>query len=87
MRVITTDARVFEGKLEGFDNMTNVVLTGCVERVLYEDDEDNDEIPVGVYLLRGQNIVCVAELDVEVNDSIDWKRVKGLALKGTKNPL
>lgn len=84
MRVVTTDARLFEGKLESFDHSTNIVISSTVERVVYKDDE-NQLLPLGVYLLRGGSVVCIGEIDETVE--LDWMEVKGEDLKGTKNAL
>ncbi|CUM53099.1 unnamed protein product [Debaryomyces tyrocola] len=88
VRVITTDARLFEGTLQGFDNSTNVIINNCIERLIYPDEEDdNQEIHLGLYLMRGGNIVCIGEVDDTIEADIDWTKVKGETLKGTKNPL
>ncbi|KAK7677983.1 hypothetical protein QCA50_019065 [Cerrena zonata] len=86
VRIITTDARLFEGILDGFDNSTNVIITQCIERLIYPDDE-NQEIKIGLYLMRGTNIVCIGEIDEEIDSNIDWLKEHGQILKGTKNPL
>ncbi|KAG2734430.1 hypothetical protein G9P44_002436 [Scheffersomyces stipitis] len=87
VRVITTDARLFEGTLSGFDKSTNIILNNCVERIIYSEseNEENEELPLGLYLLRGGTIVCIGEIDEE--SLVDWSTVKGDRLKGTKNPL
>ncbi|KAM3122514.1 hypothetical protein CJJ07_000033 [Candidozyma auris] len=84
VRIITTDARLFEGKLESFDHSTNLVISQTIERVIYPDDE-NDELQLGVYLLRGGSVVCVGEIDESVD--VNWISVKGDDLKNTRNPL
>ncbi|KAL1571420.1 U6 snRNA-associated Sm-like protein LSm8 [Candida albicans P76067] len=90
VHVITSDARFFEGILEGYDKSTNIILSNCIERIIYsKDDEEgeNQEIPLGVYIMRGNEIVCVGEIDDELYKSINWETLKGHALKSTKNPL
>ncbi|KAK6201293.1 uncharacterized protein RJT21DRAFT_1239 [Scheffersomyces amazonensis] len=88
VRVISTDARLFEGILQGYDKSTNIVLSDCIERIIYsEANEPNQEIEMGLYLMRGGNIVCVGEVDEEQDDELDWINIKGDTLKGTKNPL
>lgn len=54
--VITQDGRTIQGKLEGFDQTTNVILSESVERV-YSLDEAVEEVPLGLYIVRGDNIV------------------------------
>lgn len=82
--MITTDGRLFEGNLECFDHSTNLVISQTVEWIVHADEE-NEGLPLGVYLLRGGNVVCVGEVDE--TEGIDWMSVKGADLKGTKNPL
>ncbi|OBA20234.1 Sm-like ribonucleo protein [Metschnikowia bicuspidata var. bicuspidata NRRL YB-4993] len=84
VRVVTTDARLFEGTLSSFDHSTNVILSDTIERIIYPNEE-NQMLLLGVYLLRGGSVVCVGEVD-ELAD-IDWMTINGEELKGTKNPL
>lgn len=57
-----------------------------MERIIEQtDEEDNQEIPMGLYMMRGGNVVCIGEVDEDVE--FDWTKVKGDELKGTKNPL
>ncbi|EDK45952.1 conserved hypothetical protein, partial [Lodderomyces elongisporus NRRL YB-4239] len=89
--VITTDARYFEGTLEGFDKSTNIILSKSIERIIYSkedqenNNEENEEIESGVNVMRGNEIVCIGEIDESL--SPNWAQVKGLPLKSTKNPL
>lgn len=77
---------MFEGKLEGFDNSTNIVISNCIERIVAnETDGEYQELNLGVYMMRGGNIVCVGEVDGTI--PIEWSKVTGDKLKGTKNPL
>lgn len=88
VRVITSDARLFEGILQGYDRQTNIVLSDCIERILYDTDaEENQEIELGVYMVRGGAVVCVGLVDEVRDKDIDWMLVKASPLKGTKNPL
>ncbi len=45
-----------QGQLEGFDQTINVILSNSVERV-YSLDEAVEEVPLGLYVVRGDNIV------------------------------
>lgn len=60
------------------------MISQTIERVIYPDDE-NDELQLGVYLLRGGSVVCVGEIDESVD--VNWISVKGDDLKNTRNPL
>ncbi|CAD1809368.1 LSM domain family protein [Candida parapsilosis] len=90
VHVITTDARFFEGILEGFDKNTNIILSNSIERLIHstqESDEANEAIPSGVNIMRGNEIVCIGEIDEEVYTKINWETIKGHPLKTTKNSL
>lgn len=82
MRIITTDGRLFEGKLELYDHSSNVLISNTNECLVYPDGE-NQVIPLGGYLLRGDTVVCVGECE----GAVDWMAIKGNLLKTTKNPL
>ncbi|EGW32249.1 uncharacterized protein SPAPADRAFT_50817 [Spathaspora passalidarum NRRL Y-27907] len=90
VHVITADARFFEGVLQGYDNSTNIILQDCIERILYSEedvDEENQEIPLGLYIIRGGEVACVGEIDPAKYATIDWSTLKASTLKTTKNPL
>lgn len=57
VHVITNDGRHVVGTLRGFDQVTNVILEGCSERV-YSSERGVEEAPLGLYMIRGDN-VCV----------------------------
>lgn len=41
--------------LAGFDQKSNIVLSDCKERV-YSTDEGVEEIPLGLYLVKGETV-------------------------------
>lgn len=53
--VVTVDGRIFVGALKGFDQLTNVVLYNCSERV-FRKGSAFEELPLGIYMLRGDNM-------------------------------
>ncbi|GAA5851205.1 hypothetical protein JCM8547_004166 [Rhodosporidiobolus lusitaniae] len=73
--VITQDGRVIVGELKGFDQTTNVILSGSVERV-FSADEGVEEVPLGVYIVRGDNITLIGEVDKEADEAIDLSTVR-----------
>ena len=46
-----------QGKLAGFDQRSDVVLSESVERI-YSMDEGVEEVPLGLYLVKGDQM-CV----------------------------
>jgi hypothetical protein len=63
------------------------VLSNASERIIREEDdsEASEEIPLGLYLVRGDNVCSVGLVDEKLDDSIDWTRVKGSAIGGVKH--
>lgn len=63
------------------------VLQGCVERVIREpeDGEPSVEVPLGLYIVRGDNVCVVGLVDEELDGSIDWTAVKGSPIGGIKH--
>jgi len=73
--VILQDGRVIIGTLAGYDQKSNVVLSDSKERV-YSTDEPVEEIPLGLYLVKGDQIVVVGELDLEKDESTDLSNIR-----------
>jgi len=66
--------------LRGYDQATNCILDECFERV-YSEDAGVETIPLGLYLVRGDNIAIIGELDEEEDASIDFDHVRAPPLK------
>jgi U6 snRNA-associated Sm-like protein LSm8 len=43
------------------------------------------EVPLGLYLVRGDNVCIVGLVDEKMDEDIDWTKVKGSAIGGTKH--
>lgn len=63
------------------------VLSKAVERIIREPDdpEPSTEIPLGLYLVRGDNVCSIGLVDEKLDDSINWTEVKGSAIGGIKH--
>lgn len=85
--IITTDGRTLVGVLASYDNTTNLVLQGTVERVIRPADEGepSTEVPLGLYLIRGENVCVVGQVDEALDTSINWTEVKGAVIGSTKH--
>ncbi|KAJ6595858.1 hypothetical protein DFH09DRAFT_1135803 [Mycena vulgaris] len=68
--LILQDGRVIVGVLVGFDQKSNVVLSDSKERI-YSIDEGVEEIPLGLYLVKGDMIVLIGEIDDAVDQAVD----------------
>ena len=83
--IITTDGRTLVGTLESHDQQTNVILSNTTERIIRpaEDEEPTSVVEHGLYLVRGDNITVIGEVDVTLDESIDWMKVRGEVIGGT----
>ncbi|GKV09794.1 hypothetical protein SLEP1_g21238 [Rubroshorea leprosula] len=61
--VMLRDGRKLLGTLRSFDQFANAVLEGACERVIVGDLYC--DIPLGLYVIRGENVVLIGELDLE----------------------
>ena len=85
--VLTADGRTLTGTLLSCDQLTNVVLQDTIERVIrpQDDPENSEEVPHGLYLIRGENVAICGLLDEELEASIDWVKVRGNVVGGVKH--
>ena len=78
--VLTCDGRLIQGKLVGYDQLQNLILQDAQERVyqlpLSSNDNDDDEeeevleiVPLGLYIIRGDNVAIVSDVKDEVWES------------------
>lgn len=84
---MTVDGRTLLGNLLSTDQLTNLVLSETVERIIRtpDDDEPSSQIEHGLYLIRGDNVVICGEVDEKIDGDIDWTKVKGEVIRDTKN--
>ncbi|WRT65542.1 uncharacterized protein IL334_002487 [Kwoniella shivajii] len=75
VQVILYDGRIIVGKLKGFDPRTNLIMADCVERE-YSTEAGVEMIPLGLYMIKGDNVALVAELDEEKDSTIDYSEIK-----------
>eukprot|EP00128_Syssomonas_multiformis_P010635 Colp12_sorted_trinity150504_noHs@12433 len=61
--VILRDGRKLIGYLRSFDQFANLVLQDTIERI-YVGNQYGD-IHRGIYLIRGENVVLLGEIDLE----------------------
>ncbi|KAI9306499.1 hypothetical protein BJ944DRAFT_263460 [Cunninghamella echinulata] len=80
--VITMDGRALAGTLRGTDQTSNVILEKCEERVF--SMAGTEITPLGLYLVRGDNICTVGLIDAEKEQEIDITEIKAEPLAVTK---
>ncbi|XP_021802372.1 sm-like protein LSM8 isoform X5 [Prunus avium] len=78
--VITNDGRNIVGVLKGFDQATNIILDESHECV-FSTKEGVQQLVLGLYIIRGDNISIVGELDADLDSTIDWSNMRAYPLK------
>eukprot|EP01016_Furgasonia_blochmanni_P012344 TRINITY_DN1597_c0_g2_i3.p1 TRINITY_DN1597_c0_g2~~TRINITY_DN1597_c0_g2_i3.p1 ORF type:complete len:102 (+),score=21.61 TRINITY_DN1597_c0_g2_i3:234-539(+) len=72
------------GNLRGLDQAMNACLSECVERV-YSKDAAVNFIKLGIYMIRGDTIAIVGEIDDEVENHINFDAIKAPPMKPIVN--
>ncbi|KAI0252483.1 hypothetical protein BJV78DRAFT_1124518 [Lactifluus subvellereus] len=73
--LVLQDGRAITGVLAGYDQKSNIVLSDSKERV-YSMDEGVEEIPLGLYLVKGDMIILIGEIDEESDRTIDLSTIR-----------
>ncbi|KAL9271456.1 Sm-like protein [Drosera capensis] len=64
--ILLRDGRKIFGILRSFDQFANVVLEAAFERVIV--GVHYCDIPLGLYIIRGENVVLIGELDTDMEE-------------------
>jgi U6 snRNA-associated Sm-like protein LSm8 len=75
--VLTLDGRTMVGTLLSCDGSMNLVLQEAVV--------PSEEVPLGLYIVRGDNVAVCGRVDEEIDGQIDWTKVHGEVLGSTKH--
>jgi len=78
--VLTSDGRTLVGTLTGFDQYQNLILTSCHERV-WSEDRAVELVDLGVYVVRGDGVAVVGELDEEAEAKRDLEKERSEGIK------
>jgi U6 snRNA-associated Sm-like protein LSm8 len=78
--IITADGRNLVGKLMGADQLINVVLENCHERLFTEDGVE--QIPLGLFIIRGDNVALIGLVDTEQDAKVDFSLIRGVKTIG-----
>ncbi|XP_067127184.1 U6 snRNA-associated Sm-like protein LSm8 [Centruroides vittatus] len=73
--IITADGRNIVGTLKGFDQTINLILDESHERV-YSSTQGVEQVVLGLYIIRGDNIAVVGEVDDELDSRLDLSNIK-----------
>lgn len=73
--IITSDGRNIVGTLKGFDQTVNLILDESHERV-YSSSMGVEQIVLGLYIIRGDNVAVIGEIDEDVDKNLDLANIK-----------
>lgn len=82
--VITQDGRVILGTLRGSDSVGSIILASSIERI-FSTEEGVEEVPLGLYILRGDSICLVGPVDTEKDKEVDWSNVLAEPIAETRH--
>ena len=73
--VITCDGRSIVGILAGYDQLQNLILKDASESV-YSPDADPETVPLGLYVIRGDNVAIISDRDEEKETAVNLSSVR-----------
>eukprot|EP01129_Flabellula_baltica_P015393 TRINITY_DN7785_c0_g1_i1.p1 TRINITY_DN7785_c0_g1~~TRINITY_DN7785_c0_g1_i1.p1 ORF type:complete len:105 (+),score=25.74 TRINITY_DN7785_c0_g1_i1:28-315(+) len=82
--IITNDGRNIIGTLRGTDRHINLILESTSERV-FSEDEGVEMVPLGIYIVRGDNIAMVGQINPDLEDKINWSEVHAQPIPPVKH--
>jgi len=80
--VVLRDGRKLVGILRSFDQFANIVLEDCWERI-YVDTTYGEKF-MGLYLIRGENVVLLGELNVEKDENLLLAKLRKIPFEEVK---
>lgn len=72
--VLTSEGRIIVGTLKGFDQTVNLILDDSHERVY--SSTGVEQVTLGLYIVRGDNVALIGEVDEEVDKKIDFSEIR-----------
>jgi len=83
VNIVTADGRIIIGTLRGFDQAINIILDDSHERVFSATD-GVEQVLLGLYIIRGDNVALIGEIDEEADKNIDFSRIRADPLPAAK---
>ncbi|KAA6415137.1 MAG: small nuclear ribonucleo (LSM1) [Lasallia pustulata] len=77
LMLVLRDGRKLIGVLRSWDQFANLVLQDAIERIFVQDVYA--DVPRGVFLVRGENVLLLGEIDLDKDDYIPEPYRKGTA--------
>ena len=78
--VICGDGKNIVGKLQGLDKLQNLILVDAHERI-FSTTEPVEREPLGLYVIRGDNLAVIGELDEEEDAKRDFSGIRAEPMK------
>ena len=72
--VVLRDGRTLIGYLRSIDQYANLLLSSCFERI--HVGNKYSDIPKGIYIIRGENVVLIGEVDFKLPLKVEMCRVE-----------
>jgi U6 snRNA-associated Sm-like protein LSm1 len=73
LMIVLRDGRTLIGYLRSIDQYANLLISGTIERI-HVGDKYGD-IPRGVYIIRGENVVLLGEVDLQLPNKVQMIKV------------
>jgi len=83
VNIVTADGRIIIGTLRGFDQAINIILDDSHERV-FSSTAGVEQVLLGLYIIRGDNVALIGEIDEELDKNIDLSRIRADPLSAAK---
>jgi U6 snRNA-associated Sm-like protein LSm8 len=83
VNIVTSDGRIIIGTLRGFDQSINIILDDSHERV-FSASEGVEQVPLGLYIVRGDNVALIGEIDDELDKNIDFSHIRADPIRASK---
>ena len=83
--VVLRDGRILIGYLRSVDQFANLVLHNSVERI--HVDTMYGDIPKGIFVVRGENVVLLGEVDRENEERSNLKKVSIETILDAQNKM
>ena len=80
VQIISIEGRIFIGELNSYDQLMNIVLKNCIERI-FSIDKGVREEKMGLYMLRGDNVAIISEYNLSKEKLTDYSNIKSNKLK------
>ena len=80
VQVISNEGKIFLGELISYDSSINIILNNTIERIFSEKNNVIEQ-KMGLFMLRGDNVAIISEIDQDLEKKIDYSKIKGNKLK------